>query len=130
METIEQTRAFIRALPLSSLNLSKFTPYPGSELHDRLCKEHDFAADGCAADYGRLNGMNFIAASKYLSIEELEREYDVTVKQFYRTPRTYVNHLWRLLGRWRNIRRLAGAGAGMVKARLRRERKDRSGEMS
>lgn len=130
VETIDQTRAFIRALPLSSLNLSKFTPYPGSELHDRLCKEHDFAADGCAADYGRLNGMNFIAPSKYLSIEELEREYEVTLRRFYKTPRTYINHLCRLFGRWQNIRRLAGVSVDVIKARLRRKRNAHSGDVS
>jgi len=130
METIRQTRAFIRALPLASLNLSKFTPYPGSELHDLLREDRRLAADGWTADYGRLNGMNFIAPSRHLSIAELEREYHATLKQFYRAPRTFARHLCGLIGRWQNIRRLAEAGAGTIRAGLRRKRRTHSGEPS
>ena len=114
-QTAQETRDFLTSLPLSTINLSKFTPYPGSALHAVV-------ADALDADYEQLNGMNFVVPSKYLSIEELEREYYLTIRQFYGTRRAWRFHLPRLLGRRENIRRLLGMACYMVGTRFGRKR--------
>jgi len=108
-ESVRQTRAFIRALPLSSLNLSKFTPYPGSELGAQV-------ADQGAVGLERLNGMNFVVPSRYLSIAELEDEYRRTLRSFYWTFRSWRTHLPILLGQWAHVARLTRAAVGALRA--------------
>ena len=113
--TAQETRAFIRSLPLTMMNLSKFTPYPGSELHGQV-------RQGLAADSERLNGMNFVVPSRHLSIEDLEREYDQTIRCFYSRPHAFIVHLPILLRRWQNIRRLAAAAPALLEARRQKRR--------
>lgn len=115
-ETVRQTRQFIRSLPLSTINISKFTPYPGSQL-SRL------VADQCPEDYGRLNGMNFVVPSKHLSIPELEREYDLTIRSFFSTLRAVRTHAPILLGRRENLRRLLGALPAALAAKFHQGRR-------
>jgi radical SAM superfamily enzyme YgiQ (UPF0313 family) len=109
-ETIRETRAFIRSLPLTTMNLSKFTPYPGSALHSQV-------KETLVADSERLNGMNFVVPSRHLSVEELQREYDLTIRDFYWRPGVFANHLAMLLGHWHKIRRLLAAAPSLMRAR-------------
>lgn len=118
METIRLTREFIRSVPLSTINLSKFTPYPGSELHSRVGVQLD-------GDYGRMNGMHFVLPSKYLSIEELEREYERTIEGVFGTRRSRCLHLSILFGRWDHLRRCLEIMPDLLKAKLRRGRSSR-----
>ncbi len=110
-ETILETRAFVRSLALSTMNLSKFTPYPGTEMYAEV-------ADGLAVRPMQLNGMNFVVPSRHLSIEELEHEYAILLKHFYGRPACIMRHLAFLLGRWRNIRRLSAVAMDVVKAKF------------
>jgi len=98
-ESIHQTREFIQKAPLSTLNLSKFTPYCGSPLHGQI-------ADQLTLGWEHMNGMNFVVASKHMTIEQLELEYQQTLAMFYRTFRSWRGHLPIMLGQWNNIRRL------------------------
>jgi anaerobic magnesium-protoporphyrin IX monomethyl ester cyclase len=97
--TAQETRDFIGWLQLSSMNLSKFAPYPGSELHAQIADKYEI-------DYGRLNGMTFVVPSRHLSIDQLEVEYARTLKRFFNSLPALKFHLPLLLGRWQNIRRL------------------------
>jgi radical SAM superfamily enzyme YgiQ (UPF0313 family) len=114
-ETAQETRAFMRSLPLTTANLSKFTPYPGSALTRQV---NDQVADG----WDRLNGMNFVVRSKHLTIEELDREYDLTIRCFYRRPHAFLVHLPILFGHWRNLRQLLAAAPSLARACWRRRR--------
>jgi radical SAM superfamily enzyme YgiQ (UPF0313 family) len=110
-KTVRQTRHYLRSIPLSSMNLSKFTPYPGSELFALLSDKQDIC-------YEQLNGMNFVLPSNHLSIEELEVEYYLTIKHFYQSFRSFRFHVPMLLGHWENIRRLLGVVPAFVRAKI------------
>ncbi len=108
--TVDEMRAFMRSLPLTTINLSKFTPFPGSELRGPT-------QGGLLDAPERLNGMNFVVPSKHLSIDELEREYTRTIRSFYHRPRTVLTHLGLMLGHWGNARRLLAAAPRLARAR-------------
>lgn len=101
-ETIETTKAFVRRLPMTAMNLSKFTPYPGSPIYREL-----YGTNIRKDHWEKMNGMNFIFAPEGLTIRELDFEYQNILKSFYRQKRvmdTYVSlavrdpaHLKRLM---------------------------------
>jgi anaerobic magnesium-protoporphyrin IX monomethyl ester cyclase len=101
-ETIEETKKFILSLPLSTINVSKFTPYLGTELYLQVkdqMPEEKF--------YDNFNGMSFIVPSKHLSVEQLEQGYGDIISAFYHSRRARMFHfpmmisdfgkIWRLL---------------------------------
>jgi len=101
-ETIEQTKAFVKRLPMTTMNLSKFTPYPGSPIY------RDIYGTNIRDDHWeKMNGMNFVWVAEGLSVETLDQEYQAILMSFYKQRRIahkYVvmtlkhpAHLWRLL---------------------------------
>lgn len=112
-ESVRLTREYIRSLPLSTINLSKFTPYPGSELYDRVASQLDI-------DCAQMNAMHFVLPSNTLSMEELEREYERTIQSFFGTRRVRYHHLAILLGRPGNIRRFFEIMPNVLKAKFAR----------
>ncbi len=102
LESIEDTKKFILSLPLSTINISKFTPYLGTELYQEV--KHQLPEEKF---YDNFNGMSFIVPSKYLSVEQLEQHYDDIIGSFYNSLRARMFHfptmisdfgkIWRLL---------------------------------
>jgi anaerobic magnesium-protoporphyrin IX monomethyl ester cyclase len=113
LNTIKETQDFIADIPLSNINISKFTPYPGTELSKQV-------PSSLKADYERLNGMNFIVPSKYLTIQQLEEQYTLTIYKFYRTIGACKFHLPIIFGCWDNVRRLAGIVPDFMRGQIRR----------
>lgn len=81
LETIEQTKAFVQQIPMTIMNLSKFTPYPGSPVYREL-----YGANIRDDHWDKMNGMNFLYSPDGLSIEELDRHYREILLSFYRRP--------------------------------------------
>jgi anaerobic magnesium-protoporphyrin IX monomethyl ester cyclase len=100
-ETIKLTQDFIRSVPFSTINLSKFTPYPGLPLTAAVQGE-------AAIDFSKLNGMNFVCPSRHLTLGELEEAYEGTLRGFFNTRSAWRTHLGLILGRWENARRFFG----------------------
>ncbi|WP_228126481.1 B12-binding domain-containing radical SAM protein [Candidatus Marinarcus aquaticus] len=100
--TIAQTKAFVKELPLTTMNLSKFTPYPGSPIYIKL-----YGTSMRDEDWDRMNGMNFIYEPEHVSMEKLHFEYRNILEGFYQRPQIahhyvkmilrYPTHLMRLL---------------------------------
>jgi radical SAM superfamily enzyme YgiQ (UPF0313 family) len=106
-ESIKLTQDFIRSVPFSTINLSKFTPYPGLTLMAEV--------QGAAAiDYSKLNGMNFVCPSRHLTISELEEAYASTLRGFFNTRSAWRTHLGLILGGWENARRFFGIVPGLI----------------
>ena len=112
-ETIAQTKAFIRRIPMTIMNLTKFTPYPGSPIY------RDIYGTNIREDHWeKMNGMNFVWSPDGISVEELDRQYQSILTAFYKRPRVgwyytkltihYPNHLLRLLR----------FGVGFLKAKI------------
>jgi anaerobic magnesium-protoporphyrin IX monomethyl ester cyclase len=78
-ESIELTKEFIKKVPMTTMNLSKFTPYPGSPIYKKL-----YGTSIREEDWERLNGMNFVYRAEGFSEEELDGEYQEMIKSFYK----------------------------------------------
>lgn len=80
--TIEATKAFIRELPFDMINLSKFTPYPGSEIY------RDISRYGRFEDvWKKMSAMNFVFWPNTVDRQVLERENNAILVEFYRNGR-------------------------------------------
>jgi radical SAM superfamily enzyme YgiQ (UPF0313 family) len=102
LETIEQTKKFVRENPLTIMHLTKFTPYPGSPIY------RDIYGTNIRDDHWeKMNGMNFVWESDNLTIDELDKNYVSILKSFYVRPKMqwyytkftfkHPTHLFRLL---------------------------------
>jgi len=80
-ESIQLTKEFVQKVPLTTMNLSKFTPYPGSPIYKKL-----YGTSIREEDWDRLNGMNFVYQAEGFTKEELDKEYKEIIKSFYKRP--------------------------------------------
>lgn len=113
LDTIASTRKLVQDIPMTTMNLTKFTPYPGSPIYRDL-----YGTNMREDHWERMNGMNFVWAPEGLTVEELDRHYQQLLVSFYRRKDVfkkyvamsvrYPNHLWRL----------ARFGLGFVRAKL------------
>lgn len=100
--TIQQTKDFIRSIPMTIMNLTKFTPYPGSPIYREL-----YGTNIRDDHWQKMNGMNFVWAPEGITVEELDRHYQQILKAFYNRPEigwyytkltlAYPNHFLRLM---------------------------------
>ena len=60
---------------MTIMNLTKFTPYPGSPIYRELYKTN-IRED----HWERMNGMNFVWAPEGISVDELDRHYQEVVR--------------------------------------------------
>jgi len=101
-DTIQITKDFVRRIPMTIMNLTKFTPYPGSPIYRDL-----YGTNIRDDHWEKMNGMNFVWAPDGMTVEDLDRYYQEILLSFYRRPRIghyylkltlqYPNHLFRLL---------------------------------
>jgi radical SAM superfamily enzyme YgiQ (UPF0313 family) len=102
LDTIQATKDFVRRIPMTIMNLTKFTPYPGSPVYRDL-----YGTNIRDDHWEKMNGMNFVWAPEGLSVEDLDRHYQEILLSFYRRPSIghyymkltlhYPNHFYRLL---------------------------------
>ncbi len=100
-QTIERTKAFIRQLPFDLINLSKFTPYPGSEIFHNISRYGRFEDD-----WKKMSGMNFVFWPNTVDRAVLERESNAILVEFYKKPRR-MKHIVRHTINRRDAVRLA-----------------------
>ncbi len=112
-ESIEMTKAFIKRIPMSTMNLSKFTPYPGSPIYREL-----YGTNIKDDHWQKMNGMNFIWAPDGFTVDELDIEYQLVLKAFYK--RVAVCHKYVVMGVKypRHLIRLFHFINGYLKAKL------------
>jgi radical SAM superfamily enzyme YgiQ (UPF0313 family) len=100
-DSIAATKAFIERLPMTTMNMTKFTPYPGTPVYKEL-----YGTAIRKQDWERMNGMNFIYEPDSVEMEILNREYTTILRNFYKRGRVIKDylqlawanplHLWRL----------------------------------
>lgn len=113
-ESIQLTKEYVKRLPMHVMNLTKFTPYPGSPIYQDL-----YGTKIRDDHWEKMNGMNFIYAPDGITVDQLDREYQAVLMSFYgrkEVRREYVRmsaenpmHVWRLI--W------SGLGFGQAKLR-------------
>lgn len=113
-ETIAATKAFVRRIPMSTMNLSKFTPYPGSPIYREL-----YGTSIKDEHWKRMNGMNFVWAPENLSLAMLDREYQNILLSFYRQRRVMHRYVLMSLSHPTHLLRFMRFGIGYCAAKLR-----------
>jgi anaerobic magnesium-protoporphyrin IX monomethyl ester cyclase len=100
-ETIGRTKAFIDRLPFDLINVSKFTPYPGSDIHRTISRYGSFDED-----WKRMSAMNFVFWPNTIDREVLRRESEAVLAGFYKKSRR-VRNILRLTMNRRDAGRIA-----------------------
>jgi len=91
-QTIRRTSDFIADLGLDDMNMTKFTPFPGSPLYHAIADEGTFDER-----WELMNCLNFVFIPKGIpSRERLEELYKQTMKRFY-TSKDWMRKFPRLL---------------------------------
>jgi anaerobic magnesium-protoporphyrin IX monomethyl ester cyclase len=98
-QTIERTKAFIERLPFDLINLSKFTPYPGSDIHRTISQYGSFEDD-----WKKMSAMNFVFWPNTVDRQLLERESNAILAGFYGKPRRIMNLFRRTMNRHDAVR--------------------------
>jgi anaerobic magnesium-protoporphyrin IX monomethyl ester cyclase len=84
-ETIKRTADFINGLELDDMNMTKFTPFPGSPIYQTINEEGTFHEQ-----WELMNCLNFVYVPRGIrSKERLEELYNQFIKQFY-TNRNWI----------------------------------------
>jgi anaerobic magnesium-protoporphyrin IX monomethyl ester cyclase len=91
-ETIGKTAEFIDSLELDDMNMTKFTPFPGSPIYQTICEEGTFEEK-----WELMNCLNFVFVPKGIeSKERLDELYNQFLKKFY-TGKNWVRKFGPLL---------------------------------
>lgn len=91
-ETINVTTDFINGLDLDDMNMTKFTPFPGSPLYQTIYEEGTFEEK-----WELMNCLNFVFVPKGIeSKERLDDLYKQFIKQFY-TGKNWIRKFGPLL---------------------------------
>ncbi len=91
-ETLAETEAFLKRVPIDTLRLTYFTPFPNTDITD------DMSAHGeIIADWTRLNFYNLVYIPHGLTKKDLERAYKRIMRNFYLRPKVFASFLPHLL---------------------------------
>jgi radical SAM superfamily enzyme YgiQ (UPF0313 family) len=100
--SLQETVDFLRTAPIDLVQVTKFTPYPGTPSYATVRSHGAFDED-----WERMNAMNWVFVPNGLSPETLERAFRTAYRTFY----TRRDVLWglakTLAGEPRFLRRLA-----------------------
>ncbi len=106
-ESIRRSAAYVFALPLDELNLSKFTPFPGSPAYADIHAHGTFDED-----WERMDCMHFQFVPRGMTREQLERLHREFYRRYFLRPRSlwnYTSMIWRSPDSWRRFWRHAGS---------------------
>ncbi|GJM20362.1 MAG: B12-binding domain-containing radical SAM protein [Planctomycetota bacterium] len=91
-ETLAETEEFLRSVPIDTLRLTYFTPFPNTDI------THDMEGEGeIVADWTRLNFYNIAYIPNGLTRKDLERTYRKIMMRFYLKPRVLASFLPHLI---------------------------------
>ncbi|MEM6707994.1 MAG: radical SAM protein [Pseudomonadota bacterium] len=114
-ETIEQTKQFVKRIPLTIMNLTKFTPYPGSPIYKEI-----YGTSIRDDHWEKMNGMNFVWTTEGLTEEQLNRAYRQILTGFYSQERVGRQYFFATLRYPRHLLRLMKFFAAMGYSKARR----------
>jgi len=106
-ETIRKSMRFVSFLHLDDFNLTKFTPFPGSPLYERIREWGKFEEI-----WEKMDCMHFVFVPKGMTRDTLEKRFKAFYKKHFLRPRTlmgYAGMLWRSPESWiRFLKNLTG----------------------
>lgn len=116
-ESIRKTMKYIFSLPVDDFNISRFTPYPGSPLYEKIHELGNFEED-----WGKMDGLHFQFTPKGIRKELMEKLYAEFYRSHFSRPKvllSYFRMLWGSPDSW--IRFMKNAGS-FVKFALKFDR--------
>ncbi|WP_027368680.1 B12-binding domain-containing radical SAM protein [Desulfocurvibacter africanus] len=101
-ETIAKTKRYVFSLPVDDLNMTKFTPFPGSPIYDEI-KAANGQLGEFDEDWQRMDCMHFLFVAKGMTRERLDELHRDFYKSHFTRPKVlwdYVTMLWRSPQSW------------------------------
>jgi hypothetical protein len=97
-ESIQRSMKYVFSLPVDDFNLTKFTPFPGSPIHENIRDLGTFDEDPAKMDC-----MHFVFVPKGFTRERLETLYGRFYQLHYMRPKVwlgFITMLWRSPESW------------------------------
>lgn len=85
-EELDETIAFIKRLPASTISMGILTPYPGTPQFDDLVDDHPEVLDPAHADFARPDNGYLASLGCEMEPEEIEKGVERGYKAFYLRP--------------------------------------------
>jgi radical SAM superfamily enzyme YgiQ (UPF0313 family) len=101
-DSLAETVEFLRAAPLDLVQITKFTPYPGTPSYPTVRGHGEFDED-----WQRMNAMNWVFVPAGLTPEVLERWFRRAYRTFYSRPDVLLGLARSLAAEPRFLRRFA-----------------------
>ncbi len=105
-ESFQRTMDYVFSLPIDDVNLSRFTPFPGSPIYERIHELGEFNDDWASMDC-----INTVFVPHGLSRKELDEMFTLFYKTHFTRLRvlwSYVTFLWKSPDSWRRFLRNIG----------------------
>lgn len=106
-ETIRKSMDYVFSLPIDDFNISRFTPYPGSPLYERINELGDFEED-----WEKMDGLQFQFIPKGITKEKMEKMYRDFYVSHFKRPKVLLGYLamiWKSPDSWIRFFRNAGS---------------------
>lgn len=100
-ESIRRSMEYVFSLPVDDFNLSKFTPFPGSPVYEKIRELGTFEED-----WEKMDCMHFLFVPHGMTRERLELLFTEFYKRHYTRPQVllgYAAMLWRSPDSWRRF---------------------------
>jgi radical SAM superfamily enzyme YgiQ (UPF0313 family) len=101
--SIRKSMNYVFKVQLDDMNVSKFTPFPGSPIYETIHRHGEFTED-----WNRMDCMHFLFVPKGLTIKQLEFFFKYFYKKHFLQLRIlwgYLTMLWRSPDSWRRFLR-------------------------
>jgi radical SAM superfamily enzyme YgiQ (UPF0313 family) len=115
-KSIRKSMDYVFSLPIDDINVSKFTPFPGTPLYEKARDLGTFDED-----WERMDCMHFLFVPQGMTRQTLEDLFQQFYKKHFLRPRTILNYaamIWRSPDSWKRF-------LGNLTAFLRFARTDR-----
>jgi len=100
-KSIQLSMDYVFSLPIDDFNLSKFTPFPGSPIYEKIHDVGDFDED-----WPKMDCMSFQFVPHGMEKERMEELYNNFYRTHFQRPKvllSYVTMLWKSPDSWRRF---------------------------
>jgi len=100
-ESIKKSIKYFLSLPIDDLNVTKFTPFPGSPLYQNIHELGEFKED-----WEKMDCMHFLFITKGMTVDILEKYFSRFYRAHFMRIKTLWNYftmLWRSPDSWRRF---------------------------
>jgi radical SAM superfamily enzyme YgiQ (UPF0313 family) len=99
--SIQKSMDYVFSLPIDDINVSKFTPFPGTPLYE---KAHELGT--FEEDWEKMDCMHFLFVPKGMTGEHLEKLFIRFYRKHFMRPKMllgYIAMIWRSPDSWKRF---------------------------